>query len=83
MNNAQLLIGPGKDFDTADHEILLQKVNYYEIKGIAKQWFRTCLRKKKFVPLRRTCSSIKEILNGVPQGSVLGSRHIISQMTLV
>lgn len=47
MNNAQVLIGPRKYFHTADHEILLQKVNCYGIKGIAKQWFRTCLRKKK------------------------------------
>ena len=62
-----------KVFDTVDHNILLRKLDYYGIRGIANEWFCSYLKKRKqFVSIQNNMSSIKEILTGVPQGSVLG-----------
>ena len=62
-----------KAFDTVDHNIRLRKLDYYGIRGIANEWFCFYLKKRKqFVSIQNNMSSIKEILAGVPQGSVLG-----------
>ena len=62
-----------KAFVTVDHNILLRKLDYFGIRGIANEWFCSYLKKRKqFVSIQNNMSSIKEILTGVPQGSVLG-----------
>jgi retron-type reverse transcriptase len=61
-----------KAFDTVNHDILLNKMNYYGIRGIKNQWFRSYLsgrKQKTFV--NETSSRIENITTGVPQGSVL------------
>ena len=61
-----------KAFDTVDHNILLRKLDYHGIRGIANEWFCSYLKKKKqFVSIENNISSVKEILTGVPQGSIL------------
>ena len=55
-----------KAFDTVDHILLC-----YGIRGVAKDWFRSYLdNRKQYVTLNESNSSIKQILTGVPQGSV-------------
>ena len=62
-----------KAFDTVDHNILLEKIDYYGIRAVTKDWFRSYLdNRKQYVTLNRTNSSVKTILTGVPQGSILG-----------
>ena len=62
-----------KAFDTVDHNMLLQKLDYYGIRGIANEWSCSYLKKRKqFVSIENNMSSVKEILTGVPQGSILG-----------
>ena len=62
-----------KAFDTVDHNILLEKLKNYGIRGVANQWFRSYLTgRKQFVFLSGKKSEILKILHGVPQGSVLG-----------
>ena len=62
-----------KAFDTVDHNILVNKLSYYGIRGKANDWFRSYLSgRKQFVSINGFDSDLKDICCGVPQGSVLG-----------
>ena len=62
-----------KAFDTVEHEILLSKLNYYGIRGVANDWFRSYLKnREQFVSINGYNSNLTIMYFGVPQGSVLG-----------
>ncbi len=57
-----------KAFDTVDHKILLKKMEYYGVRGIANQWFSSYLiNRKQFVSVGNAISEQKPITCGVPQ----------------
>ena len=68
-----------KAFDTLEDTILLDKLHYYGIRGIAHDWFRSYLSNRK---MRVKClvsstgktkfSEYADITYGTPQGSCLG-----------
>ena len=62
-----------KAFDTLSHEILLQKLDHYGIRGVCNQWFRSYLSGRiQYVDFCGSKSEYTSIKSGVPQGSILG-----------
>ena len=68
-----VLIDLSKAFDTIDHTILLNKLDYYGIKGLALEWFKTYLiYRLQYVKIGGVSSHMLPITCWVPQGSILG-----------
>ena len=62
-----------KAFDTLDHSILIHKLQYYGITGIAFNWFNSyLLNRLQYVDINGSISSMQHITTGVPQGSIPG-----------
>ena len=62
-----------KAFDTVDHDILLQKLNYYGFRGITNDWFASYLKRRtQTTQIEGKISDKSNVSCGVPQGSVLG-----------
>ena len=63
-----------KVFDTVNHNILLDKLANYGVRGIENNWFRTYLtNRKQHVTMSGQTSDSALTEFKVPQGSVLGS----------
>ena len=68
-----IYIDLSKAFDTLDHAILLDKLKYYGIRGVAYRLFHSYLSNRyQYVEFNGSISSTKVIDTGVPQGSILG-----------
>ena len=60
-------------FDNVSHNILLNKLFHYGIRGIMNEWFKSYLQgRKQIVSIDGVESELRELNHGVPQGSVLG-----------
>ena len=62
-----------KAFDTVNHRILCEKLNFYGLRGNVNKLIQSYLsNRKQFVSINGYDSELKDILCGVPQGSSLG-----------
>ena len=70
---AGVFIDLKKAFDTFNHKLLVDKLSFYEVRGIANTWLDNYLmNRKQYVVVDNQASSMQFIKCGVPQGSVLG-----------
>ena len=60
-------------FDTVNHKILFKKLYSYGIRGQLINWFKSYLENRsQYVTYNEKRSVIKDVICGVPQGSILG-----------
>ena len=63
-----------KAFDTVDHTILIDKLEYYFKRGVVLKWFISYLsNRSQCMQIGDICSNYLHLKFGVPQGSMLGS----------
>ena len=62
-----------KPFDTLNFDILLSKLRYYGVSGVALDLIKSYLTgRKQYVIFRETKSNFTNTTTGIPQGSILG-----------
>lgn len=62
-----------KAFDTVDHRLIIKVFSSYGINGICLNWFKSYLNKRKQITnINGILGQLKEVVYGVPQGSILG-----------
>ena len=62
-----------KAFNVINHWLLPKKLSIYEASNLSLKWFGSYLtRRKQYVRINGCCSTSKQLLQGVPQGSILG-----------
>ena len=68
-----IIVDLQKAFDTANHDILLKKLNFYGIRGILNQWFYSYwTNQKQYLSITSFNSNVSTITCGIPQSFVLG-----------
>ena len=74
LHTGMILVDLQKVFETLDHTVLLQKMEYIGFKESVIKWFQSYLsNRNSFVTLKNVFSDVGLINCGVPQGSILGS----------
>ena len=77
IDNHEITVGVfvdlSKAFDTVNHDILLNKLRYYGIRGNVYKWFESYLNNRfQFVAINNIYSCFLSVTCGVPKGSILG-----------
>ncbi len=76
MDNSEcslrIYLNLSKAFDNVDHKILLDRMESYGIKGVAKMWFKSNLPDiQQYKIVNNSTSDQMNITTGVPQGPSL------------
>ena len=67
-----------KAFDTIYHTLLLAELRHYGVRGVANDWLSSYLENRmQYVSFSDTDSILRNVICGVPQGSILGPKLFI------
>ena len=67
-----------KTFDTIDHTLLFAKLRHCGVRGVAHDWLSSYLENRmQYVSFGDTDSILRNVICGVPQGSILGPKLFI------
>ena len=73
LDDGRVFVDLQKAFDTVDQQILLAKLNYYGIREVSNDWFKSYLSNHhQYVYINGYESGLAAINCGAPQGPVLG-----------
>ena len=73
LYSCSIFLDFAKAFDTVNHQILIDKLHHYGIRGHCLNWFESYLtNRKQCVQLGKHLSEFETVKHGVPQGSILG-----------
>ena len=68
-----VFIDLSKAFDIVDHQILIEKLQYYGIDSTALEWFKSYLsNRKQYISSQSISENCLDIICAVPQESILG-----------
>ena len=71
--STNIYIDLSKAFDTLDHSILLDKLNYYGIRGVANNLLHSYISNRyQYIDFKGSISPSNIVDTGVQQGSILG-----------
>ena len=71
-HTAGVFIDLSKEFDTADHDILMKKLELYGVQGNYLNWFKSYLtNRKQYIESKDFETGMLNIKCGVPQASIL------------
>ena len=73
LSTCAIFLDLAKAFDSVSHDILLQKLQHYGLRGNVFKFFQSYLSSRsQFVKIDNIKSSLLNVDFGVPQGSILG-----------
>nr|CAH7764994.1 unnamed protein product [Callosobruchus chinensis] len=77
-NSIAIMFDLSRAFDTIDHKLLLEKLQRLGVRGVTNKWISSYLEKRTQIVILDNCKSEpKEVMAGVPQGSILGPLFFI------
>ena len=83
MSTIGVFIDLKKAFDTINHNILIDKLEHYGVRGTANKWIMNYLNgRQQYVQIDNVHSGFEKVIHGIPQGSILGPRLFIATIIL-